>query len=132
VGLFPSAQDGDWAFLFVSLDDLAKITPKSPDDGMPGWMMGWIPIGDNRTGDNIVVDLGSKGREQTGGVLQFNHEYSGALPIAASLSKYLRDIADGLESETIRFDQECGLSRAEGIDFDEDCGEGQLEGADVG
>ena len=115
-GLFPSLEgDGDLAFLLVALKELRS----NLKGGMPGFRKGWIPFGDNYGGDNIVIDLASDEPAQRGRVLQFNHEYGGAVELAKSFDAYLEHIADGLKSKKIKWDDEAGLSYARGRDWED-------------
>lgn len=115
-GLFPSIESDDLAFLLVPLKELQTHTLSSK---MPGFRKGWLPFGDNYGGDNIVLDLSWDEPPKRGRVLQFNHEYGGAYPLAPSFEKYLTDIADGLESRKIIWDEDAGLSYKKGRDWDD-------------
>ena len=115
-GLFPSIDSGDLAFLLVPLEELQRNTLES---GMPGFRRGWLPFGDNYGGDNIVLDLASDEPPKRGRVLQFNHEYGGAYALAPSFEAYLTDIADGLESRKIVWDEDAGLSYKKSRDWDD-------------
>jgi cell wall assembly regulator SMI1 len=128
-GLFPSIESGDLAFLLVPLDELARNTPKNARSSrMPGFRLGWLPIGDNYGGDNIVVDLAeSTPPAKRGRVLQFNHEYGGAYQLAGSFEAYLASIADGLEKKRIAFDDDAGLSYKKGKDWDDLIDAGKVE-----
>jgi cell wall assembly regulator SMI1 len=113
-GLFPGIE-GSLAYLLVPLEELAG----NLDRTMPGFRKGWLPIGDNYGGDNIVIDLASEEPAKRGRVLQFNHEYGGAAELAKSFDAYLEHIADGLKSKKIKWDDEAGLSYARGRDWDD-------------
>ena len=126
-GLFPSIESDDLAFLFVPLHILAESMPGPRAILMPGFRRGWIPFGDNFGGDNIVLDLASDDPTKRGRVLQFNHEYGGAYPLAPSFEAYLTHLADGLEKKTIRFDPEFGLSYKKPKDWDDLIDAGKVE-----
>jgi cell wall assembly regulator SMI1 len=116
-GLFPSIESDDLAFLFVPLKELQRQVLSS--SRMPGFRKGWLPFGDNYGGDNVVLDLASDEPKKRGRVLQFNHEYGGAYPLSASFEAYLTDIADGLESRKIVWDEDSGLSYKKSRDWDD-------------
>ena len=116
-GLFPSIESDDLPFLLVPLKELQRQVLSN--SRMPGFRKGWLPFGDNYGGDNIVLDLASEEPGKRGRVLQFNHEYGGAYPLAASFEAYLADIADGLESRKIVWDEDSGLSYKKSRDWDD-------------
>lgn len=123
-GLFPSLEgDGDLAFLLVPLAEMQERTEST----MPGFRKNWVPFGDNYGGDNIVLDLASDDPNKRGRVLQFNHEYGGAVELAPSFDKYLEHLADGLESRKIVWDEEAGLSYKKGRDWDDLIEQKQVE-----
>lgn len=115
-GLFPSGENGDLAHLFLPL----KTARQHSKGGMPGYKPGWLAFGSNFGGDNYVIDLSTDDPKKRGRVLQFNHEYGGARVAAKSLAAFLQEIADGLDDESIIFDEDAGLSYVEGIDWEEE------------
>ena len=115
----------------LPLNQVLEYIPRSTEDAELGWVVDWLLFGETQTGDTIAIDPASKDPAKHGRVLQFNHEYSGALPVASSLRVYFQEIADGLDSGAIRFDKYFGLSREHGVDFDEAYGDGKLEAAPI-
>jgi cell wall assembly regulator SMI1 len=127
-GLFPSIEKHDLAFLLSPLKLLTEVTPKTKRSSrMPGFRVGWVPIGDNFGGDNIVVDLASEDAKKRGRILQFNHEYGGAYEVAPSIEAFLTSIAQGLEKKTIVFDDDAGLTYKKTLDWDDLIGAGKVE-----
>ena len=58
VGLFPSVEPDDLAFLLVPLKQLSRNTPTGKRASrMPGYRLNWVGFGDNYGGDHIVLDL---------------------------------------------------------------------------
>ena len=132
VGLFPSLEKHDLAFLLVPLKQLTRNTPTSPRASrMPGFRLKWVPFGDNYGGDNIVLDLAdTTPPKKRGRVLQFNHEYGGATELAASFEEYLEGIARDLAAKRIKWDDDAGLSYAKGKDWDDLINAGKVEYAE--
>jgi cell wall assembly regulator SMI1 len=127
-GLFPSIESGDLAYLLVPLKELIRNTPKRKSDSrMPGFRLGWIPIGDNYGGDNIVIDLAIEDETKHGRVLQFNHEYGGATVLADSFNQYLAQLADDLKAGRVIWDDDCGLSYKKGKNWDSLIDAGKVE-----
>jgi cell wall assembly regulator SMI1 len=126
-GMFPSIERSDLAYLLSPLKLLARNTPTGPRSSrMPGFRVGWVPIGDNFGGDNIVIDL-TQDAKKRGRVLQFNHEYGGAYEVAPSIEAFLSSIADGLEKKRIVFDEHAGLSYRKGLAWDDLIDKGKVE-----
>ena len=132
VGLFPSLEKHDLAFLLVPLVQLKRNTPTTKRASrMPGFRLNWIPFGDNYGGDNIVVDLAdTTPAQKRGRVLQFNHEYGGATELAASFDEYIEGIAKGLAAKRIEWDDGAGLTYATGRSWDDLIEAGKVEYAE--
>lgn len=132
VGLFPSIEADDLAFLLVPLKQLKRNTPTTQGASrMPGYRINWIGFGDNYGGDHIVLDLAeTTPLEKQGRILQFNHEYGCAIELAPSFEDYLESIAAGLKSKRIKWDNDSGLSYAKGKDWDDLIDAGKVEYAE--
>ncbi len=117
IGLFPSSEEFELAYMLVPLSQLVSNTPMTePEDEddcnrMPGYELGWIGFGDNYGGDNIVLDMSPKTPEsQRGRILLFNHEYAQATELAPSLEQYLQDIMDQIKCGKIAYDEDLGIA----------------------
>lgn len=127
-GLFPGIESDDLAFLLVPLKQLESYTPTTKEAvHVHGYRMNWVGIGANYGGDNIVIDLNTDDPKKRGRVLQFNHEYGGAVELAPSIEAYLTTLADDLEAGRVVFDAGSGLSTVEGRDWDDLMDEEKVE-----
>ena len=68
------------------------------------------------TGRWVII---STDRRKRGRVLEFNHEYGCAFKLATSFDAYLKDVADGLKSKKIKWDDEAGLSYARSREWED-------------
>lgn len=132
VGLFPSIERGDLAFLLVPLKQLKGNTPTTKRASrMPGYRINWVGFGDNYGGDHIVLDLAeSTPPKKRGRVLQFNHEYGCATELAPSFEYYLERLAADLKAGRVKWDSDSGLSYAKGKDWDDLIDAGKVEYAE--
>jgi cell wall assembly regulator SMI1 len=130
VGLFPSIERRDPAFLLVPLKQLKSNTPTTKRASrMPGYRLRWIGFGDNYGGDNLVIDFAdSTPPEKRGRVLQFNHEYGCSTELAASFEEYLERIAEDLAAKRIKWDR--GFCYVKGKDWDNLINTGKVEYAE--
>ena len=131
-GLFPSIESHDLAHLLVPLKHLKEYTPTTKRASrMPGYRLNWVGFATNYGGDNIVLDLAeTTPANKRGRILQFNHEYGGAVELAPSFEAYLEDIAKGLATKRIRWDSDAGLSFAKGKHWDDLIDAGKVEYAE--
>jgi cell wall assembly regulator SMI1 len=116
LGLFPrSDPSDDMAFsplplaqMFNEWENWTKLTDAGnftdlsaePASGIRAdwWNRGWIPIASNGGGDLQCIDLSPTEAGKAGQVISTWHESGNRELIAPSLTEYLRQIADGLES----------------------------------
>jgi cell wall assembly regulator SMI1 len=61
------------------------------------WSPARIPLTDNGGGDHVFLDLDPGKGGQLGQLIKYNHEVGPEFVLAKSLSRWLADIADGLE-----------------------------------
>ncbi|MEM7807579.1 MAG: SMI1/KNR4 family protein [Planctomycetota bacterium] len=117
VGMFPSVESFDQAFLLASTEKLK--TDELQDIFDPGyvWEDSWIPFGINNVGDALVCDL-AEGSPMAGRVLQFNHELAAVYQRADSVMILLEQIADAAESGELLYDADHGLIPAEEFALD--------------
>jgi cell wall assembly regulator SMI1 len=132
VGLFPSIERRDLAFLLVPLKHLKGNTPTTKRASrMPGYRLNWVGFGDNYGGDNIVLDLAeSTPPKKRGRVLQFNHEYGCSTELAPSFEQYLESIAADLKAKRIKWDADSGLSYVKAKRWDDLIDAGKVEYAE--
>lgn len=71
----------------------------------PGWWnLGWIPLDADGGGNGKVVDADPGENGVVGQVLDMDHEVGPSGPYFGSVSDYLKDIADRIESGALRWD----------------------------
>lgn len=71
----------------------------------PGWWnVGWIPLDADGGGNGSVVDTDPGENGVVGQVLDMDHEVGPSGPRFASVTEYLKDIADRIGSGALRWD----------------------------
>lgn len=118
--------DGDWPYgALLGTDGIqaeAKVWRELVEDGTfddaadhdasngqgsvkPGWWnVGWIPLDADGGGNGSVVDTDPGENGVVGQVLDMDHEVGPSGPRFASVTEYLKDIADRIESGALRWD----------------------------
>ena len=111
--LFPSSLSGDMGYSLFSLKEVVEESRSQRD--VDGWGKAWLAIARNGCGDYQAVDLagdetdpGTQGR-----VIEFQHEECDWTELAKSWEQRLRDLADGLESGRLGYDEVNGIERRE-------------------
>jgi cell wall assembly regulator SMI1 len=133
-GLFPSAQTDGLAYAMISFKELSKrfkafmkqVAKNHPGEKIQYPDYDWWPLAENMAGNSLVIRMERKNKKCHGQVLEFNHEYGGALIVADSLADFLQELATGLQRGTIFFSDDQGLSRKKGKDFEAAAQKGKL------
>jgi cell wall assembly regulator SMI1 len=127
-GIFPSCESYDMAFSPLPLEEVVygwKMHKELLETGnFPGkaesdpgiapawWHVGWIPFAGNGGGDFFCIDTVPTAGGTRGQVIAHSHESGKRVKLADSLSAYLSQIAGGLESNALKYDETYGLQAA--------------------
>ena len=130
-GIFPSCDEwDDMAFGPLSLEqilqewkmqkellesgDFEGLEPQSADGiANDWWKVGWIPFADNGGGDYYCIDMNPTDTGTTGQVISHSHETGEHKMLARSLSAFLKDLANSLDSNAFEYDADYGVRRKE-------------------
>jgi cell wall assembly regulator SMI1 len=117
----PWWSEGEWsADLFpASIPHVTGFSVLSPRAALESWQSQrewegidehWLPIATNGGGDYQYVDL-SPDPAHHGAIVEFEHEEGKAKRLAGSMADFLEEIASGLESGDITYEEGHGLAR---------------------
>jgi cell wall assembly regulator SMI1 len=72
------------------------------------WNVNWIPITYNECGDHLCIDMAPAKGGKRGQIIEWDHEVGAKRVIATSFSRWLKEIADGMQGGKYRFDARTG------------------------
>ena len=95
-----------------------------PDTGVrpDWWNAGWVPLTHDGGGNHYCADFAPTEEGVTGQIIEFWHDEGSRDVVAPSLTAWLSDVADGLESGALVYSPETygGIVERDDVDSDEE------------